>query len=170
MRPADASRCPSCGVIYSGNQNTPKQNNGQSTPNVSDATATATPPRMKRCPACGNVVPADATACPSCGFVSTNQHNTPLTTGSPDTSEEDARPRRERIERGTGGGMELKCPKCGSTNIQVASSMASKGFGAGKGCLGILLFGPFGWLCGLCGMGKGKTKIIRVCMACGKHF
>ena len=63
-----------------------------------------------------------------------------------------------------------RCPKCGSTNIQVVSHTETKGFGCGKGCLGALLLGPFGWLCGLCGMGKGKSKILRVCAACGKKF
>jgi phage FluMu protein Com len=63
-----------------------------------------------------------------------------------------------------------RCPKCGSTNIQVVSQMKTKGFGCGKGCCGAILLGPFGWLCGLCGMGEGKSKITRVCAACGKQF
>jgi len=62
------------------------------------------------------------------------------------------------------------CPKCGSTNIQATTEGETQGFGAGKGCLGLLLFGPIGFLCGLCGMGKGKTNAIRMCMACGKKF
>lgn len=66
--------------------------------------------------------------------------------------------------------MEAKCPKCGSSNIQVVTEGESKGFGAGKGCLGTILFGPIGFLCGLCGMGKGKTRAIRMCAACGKKF
>lgn len=63
-----------------------------------------------------------------------------------------------------------RCPKCGSTNIQVVSHTETTGFGCGKGCLGSLLLGPFGWLCGLCGMGKGKSKILRICAGCGKKF
>jgi hypothetical protein len=63
-----------------------------------------------------------------------------------------------------------RCPKCGSTNVQVVSQTKTKGFGCGKGCCGAILLGPFGWLCGLCGMGKGKSKILRVCAACGKKF
>lgn len=60
----------------------------------------------------------------------------------------------------------MACPKCGSNNIQVISE--SKGFGAGKGCLGWIIFGPIGILCGLCGMGKSKTK--RICANCGHQM
>ena len=62
------------------------------------------------------------------------------------------------------------CPKCGSQNITVLSDFSSKGFGGGKGCFGYLILGPIGWLCGLCGMGKTKTKIVRVCNNCGYRF
>ncbi|MBU3216087.1 LITAF-like zinc ribbon domain-containing protein [Clostridium estertheticum] len=57
----------------------------------------------------------------------------------------------------------MACPYCGSENIQVVSE--SKGFGAGKGCCGFIIFGWVGLLCGLCGMGKSKIK--RVCANCG---
>jgi hypothetical protein len=69
-----------------------------------------------------------------------------------------------------GNKMEAKCPKCGSTNIQATAEGTSKGFGVGKGCLGVILFGPLGFLCGLCGMGKGKTNAVRMCLSCGKTF
>ena len=66
------------------------------------------------------------------------------------------------------------CPKCGSQNIQIVSdvSSSSKGFGVGKGCLGYICFGPIGLLCGLLGMGEGKTKTTtyRMCGNCGARF
>lgn len=66
------------------------------------------------------------------------------------------------------------CPKCGSQNIQLVSdsSSKSKGFGAGKGCLGAICVGPIGVLCGMCGMGKTKTKTntYRMCVSCGAKF
>lgn len=66
------------------------------------------------------------------------------------------------------------CPKCGSPNVHVVTetSGTTKGFGFFKGCLGWLLVGPIGWLCGLCGMGKGKTSsdTFRVCGNCGHRF
>lgn len=63
-----------------------------------------------------------------------------------------------------------KCPRCGSSNIQAVAEGETKGFSAGEGCCGAILFGPFGFLCGLCGMGKGKTKAVRMCVNCGKTF
>lgn len=64
----------------------------------------------------------------------------------------------------------MGCPNCGSNNIQVINEVETKGFGAGKGCLGYLLLGPLGLLCGLCGMGKTKNNIVRVCTDCGAKF
>ena len=68
----------------------------------------------------------------------------------------------------------MGCPKCGSENVTVVSEVQSKikGYGCCKGGLGAILFGPIGWLCGLCGMGEGKTttRILRVCKSCGHKF
>lgn len=78
--------------------------------------------------------------------------------------------------------MIMVCPKCGSENVTVVpittttTKGKSKGFGWCKGCLMTCIIGPFGWLCGLCGMGKGKTKtshktkMVNVCQNCGKRF
>lgn len=70
--------------------------------------------------------------------------------------------------------VKIGCPRCGSQNIQIVSdvSSSSKGFGVGKGCLGYLCFGPIGLLCGLLGMGEGKTKTTtyRMCGNCGAKF
>ena len=68
----------------------------------------------------------------------------------------------------------MTCPKCGSTNVQMVSEISSviQGFGCCKGSLGALLFGPIGFLCGLLGMGKGKTttSMLWVCGNCGHKF
>lgn len=97
------------------------------------------------CPDCGKMISPNAGSCLECG-----------------------RPiRGQTLEDNTG---KTKCPKCGSTNIQVGQEGSTQGFGAGKGCLGTILFGPIGLLCGLCGMGKGKTKAVRMCVDCGKKF
>lgn len=68
----------------------------------------------------------------------------------------------------------MQCPRCGNDNLQAITETESdiKGYGAGKGCLGYLIWGPIGLLCGLCGMGKGKTrtKTYWVCNQCGKKF
>ena len=74
------------------------------------------------------------------------------------------------------------CPKCGSNNVVTQAVTEStdktkvKGFGCIKACLGFCLFNVWGILCGLCGMGKGKTttksktKVIHICQECGKQF
>ena len=68
----------------------------------------------------------------------------------------------------------MTCPKCGSEKVQAVSEVSSKskGFGCCKGGLGAILLGPIGWLCGLCGMGKGKTttNVLWVFSSCGHKF
>lgn len=79
-------------------------------------------------------------------------------------------------------GIRMICTKCGSNNVtshavtEQTTEGKTKGFGWIKACLGTLIAGPFGFLCGLCGMGKGKskttseTKVINVCQDCGNQF
>lgn len=74
------------------------------------------------------------------------------------------------------------CPKCGSNNVTSQAITEStttekiKGFGCIKSCLGYLIFNIPGILCGLCGMGKGKskttskTRVVHVCQNCGSRF
>lgn len=76
----------------------------------------------------------------------------------------------------------MTCPKCGSENVtsqavtETTSQGKTKGFGCVKACLGFILFQIPGILCGLCGMGKGKTKtttqtrIIHICQNCGNQW
>jgi hypothetical protein len=70
------------------------------------------------------------------------------------------------------------CPKCGSNNVntQVVTSTQTKtkGFGCIKSFLGFIFFSIPGLLCGLCGMGKGKSKTkskkVSICQECGHQF
>ncbi len=55
--------------------------------------------------------------------------------------------------------VEIRCPKCGSTQIVANSS----GFGVGKAAVGTLLLGPVGLLGGF--IGSKKMKVI--CISCG---
>lgn len=56
----------------------------------------------------------------------------------------------------------VRCPKCGSTNLQVVSDVKGKGAKLWKLCLcGVL---------GLCGTGKTTTKHYWVCHNCGNKF
>ena len=64
----------------------------------------------------------------------------------------------------------MKCPKCSSEHCSIINEIYTKGkdFRAANGCLGAILFGPLGILCGACGKGK---RIINthywVCNQCG---
>lgn len=76
----------------------------------------------------------------------------------------------------------IRCPNCGRQNILYTpvtttnTTGKNKGFGSISACLGFILFGWIGVLCGLCGMGKGKTTtttnttVIRICQNCGYRF
>ena len=57
---------------------------------------------------------------------------------------------------------EVRCPKCGSTQI-VANK---KGFGLGKSLAGGLLLGPVELLGGVIGSGK----IVVTCLKCGNRW
>jgi DNA-directed RNA polymerase subunit RPC12/RpoP len=57
---------------------------------------------------------------------------------------------------------EIKCPKCGSTQL----SANKKGFSGKKAVVGGLLTGGVGLLAGT--IGSNKVKI--TCLACGKEF
>ena len=63
----------------------------------------------------------------------------------------------------------MKCPKCGSENIQFATRTSGSPFSASDSCCGFLLLGPLGILCGLCGSDV-STEEFWVCRDCGKKF
>lgn len=69
------------------------------------------------------------------------------------------------------------CPNCGNHDLQALNhtNVQTHGsdFSATKGCLGFLLFGPLGILCGTCGQGKTTTttnQTFWVCNKCGNKF
>lgn len=65
------------------------------------------------------------------------------------------------------------CPKCGSTNVKLINEVNTTGsnYGAAEGCLGYLIMGPLGLLCGLCGANQKTTnKLSWVCDDCGEKF
>ncbi len=67
----------------------------------------------------------------------------------------------------------MRCPKCGSENCFIINEVKESGhdYYGGRGCLGYLIFGPVGLLCGLCGKGR-ETKNVNywVCNTCGKKW
>lgn len=58
--------------------------------------------------------------------------------------------------------IQLKCPKCGSTNL----TANTKGFGLGKAAVGGVLLGPVGLLGGVI----GSKKPVFICLKCGNQF
>ena len=71
----------------------------------------------------------------------------------------------------------LCCPHCGNRELQIttenSTQTSGKNYSAGQGCLGFLLFGPLGLLCGLCGQGKTTTTTATnywICSSCGHRF
>ena len=76
-------------------------------------------------------------------------------------------------------GKKMHCPKCKEREIQCLMTnetfVSSGGYSAGKGCLGFLLFGPLGLLCGACGSkqkitSENNQKTVWVCKGCGHQF
>ena len=57
---------------------------------------------------------------------------------------------------------DVKCPKCGSTQV----SAQKRGFSGGKAAAGVILTGGVGGLAGL----HGADKIEVHCMKCGHHW
>jgi len=79
------------------------------------------------------------------------------------------------IEKKETSEKKLRCPKCGSENIEpvTITSGKTKGFGLGKAIVGgVALANPVGLAAGVIGMGKGKTKteVEWICKSCAKQF
>ncbi len=63
----------------------------------------------------------------------------------------------------------LKCPNCGSENIQFGTSTSGGGFSFSNSCCGYIMLGPLGLLCGACGSGT-STEEFWICQGCGHKF
>lgn len=67
----------------------------------------------------------------------------------------------------------MTCNKCGSENCTIINETTTKGkdFSVGKGCIGTLILGPIGLLCGGCGKGKKNINTnYWVCNNCGNKW
>lgn len=68
---------------------------------------------------------------------------------------------------------DMICPKCGSNKVRLSTetSVTGSNYKAGNGCLGFLMFGPLGLLCGSCGAGQQvQSKAMWSCESCGEKF
>lgn len=63
----------------------------------------------------------------------------------------------------------MKCPYCGSEDVQFATRSYGGGGSVSRSCCGYLILGPLGILCGLCNSGV-QTEEFWVCHSCGEHF
>ena len=97
-----------------------------------------------KCNECGKEISDQATSCPNCGA--------PVN-GAPATPQ---------ININMNDGPSVKCPKCGSSNLQAISDTHGKGASFWKLC--------FCGLLGLCGTGKTQTEHYWVCQSCGNKF
>ncbi|MBP3469718.1 MAG: zinc-ribbon domain-containing protein [Lachnospiraceae bacterium] len=95
-----------------------------------------------KCKECGKEISDQASSCPHCGC--------PIN------------PNAQSINVNMNNGPSIKCPKCGSTNLQAISDTHGKGASFWKLC--------FCGLLGLCGTGKTKTEHYWVCQSCGNKF
>lgn len=64
----------------------------------------------------------------------------------------------------------MKCPNCGSENVNLISNTTNRGFRGSDACCGYMLMGPLGILCGSFGSGQKKTNEFWVCNSCGSRF
>ncbi|AMP19897.1 hypothetical protein AZF37_00735 [endosymbiont 'TC1' of Trimyema compressum] len=57
----------------------------------------------------------------------------------------------------------MNCPNCQSDHVHLVKEVdtTTKGYGAGEGFCGYILFGPIGLLCGLCGAGNSRLQTAR---------
>lgn len=128
------------------------------------------------CRNCGAELGTEANFCKNCGTeTSFSDINTPLTTTNSLIQTNIVTPTE------TGNIKKLCCPKCKSTDIHfsqtkdIVVNTHTKNFSSGLGCLGCLIAGPLGILCGLCGGGTTTSttqneQVVWVCKHCGNKF
>ena len=129
------------------------------------------------CHKCGREIPTGSQFCPECGSKVIDQtQSTPLN-GVEHVHQEPQAAEKTAIRSGPIKFEEGVCPKCGSHDceIQVQQNVTGSGsnYSAGLGCIGFLLTGPFGLLCGLCGSGSKTITTHQsrwVCKKCGHQF
>lgn len=135
--------------------------------------------RNKRmnCPNCGTELPEVSKFCFSCGAkVLQNLESTKETRIS--TLEKPVNMNAPAMDVKKG---KIHCPNCHCTDFTVVSETITSntstggGYSGGKGCVGFLLFGPLGLLCGNCGNKQtitttNTTKNFFLCSNCGNKF
>lgn len=118
------------------------------------------------CSKCGNEIKEGARFCPKCGAPTDVTQTFVKNEGNKDLS----------IDK-----KKIRCPQCGATDLEYivenesTTQVTGGGYSGSKGCLGFLLLGPFGLLCGNCGNSQQTTvtnnvKHFWLCKSCGYKF
>ena len=129
------------------------------------------------CPKCGANLPEGSKFCFSCG------ENLQQNSGSTEETkiripEKPVKMNAPTVDWKKG---KIHCPNCFCTDFTVVSetitynTTTGGGYSGGKGCVGYLLFGPLGLLCGNCGnkqkiTSTNVTKNFFLCSNCGNKF
>ena len=129
------------------------------------------------CTKCGTNNPDNSKFCVGCGgqLGGNTENQSPVTqeSKSPPIPKVEI-PKIDIPEQQASGSGALHCPKCKSKKLQALMETNVKGgYRAGTGCIGFLLFGPLGFLCGAAGK-KARISSTNtpwfVCMECGFRF
>ncbi len=125
------------------------------------------------CTKCGFENPDDSKFCASCGMAFVKENNEQMVDSTKihmihEIMDENLT--KKRAEKKIG----IHCPQCKSEKILVLPQTDIKGgYRIGRGCLGYLLLGPLGFLCGALGK-KSKISAVNstvfVCQECGFKF
>lgn len=131
------------------------------------------------CVKCGKELPESAQFCPNCG-TSISSPTTPPPP-QPSSSEQQANP--STVQQSVPSVStpstpplpeeKLQCPRCGTDGCipQYKQHVSGGGYGCLSGCLGWLLLGPLGLLCGACGNSvQSKNELVWICPKCGNEF
>lgn len=113
----------------------------------------------KYCICCGRQLDISAGYCPICG----QSQNAPVDPRSRRAASKEygRMAARQRIADNRANAVAC-CPKCGSTSL----SANTKGYGIGKGVIGLAAVGPLGLTAG----NIGRHKVLVTCLNCGHRF
>ena len=133
--------------------------------------------RELTCPNCGAKLPGGSKFCLSCGAKVLQDLNGAQKIQN-ETPEKQVKMNAPTMDKQKG---KIHCPNCHCTDFTVVSETITSntstggGYSGGKGCVGFLLFGPLGLLCGSCGNKQkitttNTTKNFFLCSNCGNKF
>lgn len=128
--------------------------------NCGASVAPAQEASVKYCRSCGRQLNPQASYCPICGQDQTGTRD-PYKRGPVTQRDLQKMANRQRAVENRAQGVAC-CPKCGSPCL----SANTKGYGIGKGVIGMAAVGPIGLVAG----NIGRHKVLVTCLNCGHRF